>query len=49
MDYCSQNTSGLREFMEQNPERVRPNDPKLYPGKIDHSTVMTLQVGPVFI
>jgi len=45
IDHAIKITNSSREFMQQNKGKRLPSDIKLYPGKMDHSTVMVLQVG----
>lgn len=37
-------TSNIRNFMERNPKKRQPNDFKLFPGKMDHATSVSLKV-----
>jgi len=43
--HCVSTTSLTREFMEQNPSLDEPDDYKLYPGKMDHTTCLCFRVG----
>lgn len=45
MRYCRDITSSSRQWMEQNPHGVLASDYVKYPGKLDHTTVVALQVG----
>lgn len=44
-NHCLQVTQESRKFMENNPQKKLPKDYKLYPGKMDHSTVLAFKVG----
>jgi len=49
IDYCLRNTTMTREYMEMNPNvRTYPKDFRLYPGKMDHTTCVTFQVGRIY-
>jgi serine/threonine protein phosphatase PrpC len=43
-DYCHQVTAYGRNFMETNPHKNEPSDKKLNPGKMDHCSIVALQV-----
>jgi hypothetical protein len=47
--WCNKNTRAAREFLEQNNDTQLPPDHHLYPGKLDHTTVLCVQVGPVLV
>mmetsp|Transcript_34720 Transcript_34720/g.54156 ORF Transcript_34720/g.54156 Transcript_34720/m.54156 type:complete len:277 (-) Transcript_34720:37-867(-) len=47
MDHCESTTYSSRDFMESNPSKELPNDYKLYPGKMDHTTLVIFCVGSV--
>jgi hypothetical protein len=42
--YCSEVTECGRQFLQQNPTKRIPDDTTLYPGKMDHTTVIVLKV-----
>eukprot|EP01121_Diplochlamys_sp_Union-15-3_P014403 TRINITY_DN4586_c0_g1_i1.p1 TRINITY_DN4586_c0_g1~~TRINITY_DN4586_c0_g1_i1.p1 ORF type:complete len:604 (-),score=86.68 TRINITY_DN4586_c0_g1_i1:60-1823(-) len=48
IDYCTRNTQSVREYMELNPNTRYPNDHKLYPGMMEHSTCITFQVERIY-
>jgi len=43
--YCRDITSAARQWMEQNPNSAQQADYVLYPGKLDHTTVVAIMVG----
>jgi len=43
--HCRDLTSAARQWMEQNPNSVQQADFVLYPGKLDHTTVVAILVG----
>lgn len=44
--HARETTSNSREFMENNRQDQKlPNDHVTYPGKMDHATCVTIQVG----
>ncbi|KYR02720.1 protein phosphatase 2C-related protein [Tieghemostelium lacteum] len=45
IDHCSKTTHRARDFMEKYPNKRQPNDYKEFPGKMDHSTCVTFQIG----
>ena len=45
VDHCFEVTTSSRHFMETNPSEPLPEDFDLYPGKMDHSSVVCIQVG----
>jgi hypothetical protein len=45
-DYCWNLTNTSRQFMETNANKKLPSDYLTYPGKMDHTTVVALRVGP---
>lgn len=47
-DYVMQTTSPSRNFMEANPDKPEPTDHVCYPGKMDHTSVISFTVGPLF-
>jgi len=38
-------TAGARKFMEENPGKRQPNDYRLFPGKMDHTSALAYLVG----
>lgn len=46
-DHCFKLTENTRQFMIQNPNCRLPKDYTLYPGKVDHTTVLCYQVAEV--
>lgn len=46
-DFCLGVTEQTRQFMIQNPSTRLPKDYSLYPGKVDHTTVICFRVSPV--
>jgi predicted hydrocarbon binding protein len=44
--YCRDLTAKSREFMEQNPGLPLPRDYKEYPGKLDHTTILSFRLSP---
>jgi serine/threonine protein phosphatase PrpC len=44
VDFCDNLTAPSRDFMKQNPGKKLPNDYKLYPGKMDHTTCVVLKI-----
>lgn len=42
--HCYDFTKASREFMETNPGKKQPADYKLFPGKMDHTTVVAIKV-----
>jgi serine/threonine protein phosphatase PrpC len=47
VNFCVRQTRSVREFYEQNPNQVVPNDYQQYPGVMDHLTCLAFQVGNV--
>ncbi|KAH3767670.1 cyclophilin B [Pelomyxa schiedti] len=45
LEYCQICTQESRDWMEKNPDKKLPVDYKLYPGKMDHTTCIVIQVG----
>ena len=45
VDYCWNLTNPSREFMENNFKKKLPSDYVLYPGKMDHTTIVAMRVG----
>ncbi|EGG23063.1 hypothetical protein DFA_05193 [Cavenderia fasciculata] len=45
IEHCSQVTHRARDFMEKFPNKKQPNDYREYPGKMDHTTCVTFQIG----
>jgi len=45
INHCLEVTRKSREYMEEDPARRQPNDYIAYPGKMDHTTVVTFIVG----
>jgi hypothetical protein len=43
--HCLEITGKSRQWMEQNPRDKLPNDYVQYPGKMDHTTCLTIRVG----
>jgi len=43
--HAVQQTAGSRKFMEENPGKRQPNDYKLFPGKMDHTSALAYLVG----
>jgi len=43
--HAVQQTAGARRFMEENPGKRQPNDYKLFPGKMDHTSALAYLVG----
>ncbi len=48
VDHSVKVTQVSRDFMLQNPEKQVPPNPKLYPGKMDHSSCVAFRVGNPF-
>jgi len=46
INYCETLTRPSREFHENNPSQVLPQDYSTYPGKLDHTTCVCIQVSP---
>eukprot|EP00727_Mastigamoeba_balamuthi_P001475 m51a1_g11324 hypothetical protein (567) ;mRNA; f:123144-125467 len=44
VEYCLRVTSAARSYMEENPAKNQPKDMKEYPGKMDHTTCITIRV-----
>jgi hypothetical protein len=47
MSHCMEVTRKSREFMERNPNKKQPTDYVEFPGKMDHTTCVSLLVGPI--
>lgn len=45
MDHCREITNVSRQYMIDNPNKRLPNDYSLYPGKMDHSSILSIRVG----
>lgn len=45
ISHCLQITTSGRNFLQENPSKRLPDDHKLYPGKMDHSTCVVVKVG----
>ncbi|KAF2077306.1 hypothetical protein CYY_001372 [Polysphondylium violaceum] len=45
IDHCSKVTHNAREFMEKFPNKKQPHDYREFPGKMDHTTCITFQIG----
>ena len=45
--YCTSITEPSRTFMEQNPSSELPENYELYPGKMDHTSVICVKVGTI--
>jgi hypothetical protein len=45
--YCRDLTNAGRLWMEQNPKKQLPHDYVLYPGKMDHTTCVSIRVGRI--
>lgn len=48
IDYSYELTKKSREFLENNPSKSEPEDQKEYPGKMDHTTGIFINVGLQF-
>eukprot|EP01108_Squamamoeba_japonica_P001623 TRINITY_DN1703_c0_g1_i4.p1 TRINITY_DN1703_c0_g1~~TRINITY_DN1703_c0_g1_i4.p1 ORF type:complete len:420 (-),score=91.12 TRINITY_DN1703_c0_g1_i4:112-1371(-) len=46
LDHCVKTTSASRKFMCENQGRIVPKDYALFPGKMDHSSIVAFKVGP---
>jgi len=44
VQHCIETTSHSREFMEANPDKAEPKDYKEFPGKMDHTTCISVIV-----
>lgn len=42
--HCQNTTKAGRDFLEENPNKRIPADHVLYPGKMDHTTVLAVRV-----
>ncbi|KAH3759086.1 cyclophilin B [Pelomyxa schiedti] len=47
VEHAIATTTPAREYMEANPGLKQPTDYKKYPGKMDHTTAIAFQIGPV--
>lgn len=47
INYALSTTSKLRSWMEDNPGRRQPKEAELYPGKLDHTTCLSVRIGKV--
>jgi ABC-type antimicrobial peptide transport system ATPase subunit len=46
IDYCINLTQSSRDWMENVAVGQLPDDYKLYPGKMDHTTLMAFRISP---
>jgi len=44
IDYCVKTTLSSRQFMENYPKRRTPEDRRVYPGKMDHTTCVCFEI-----
>jgi len=45
VEHCIKLTDISREFMEKNPDKGLPKDYRKFPGKLDHTTCVSIKVG----